>query len=139
MINDIISRCQTLAGGVIIQVQILAPILPELTQALLLSGVYITIIDRAPIQDRDTLMHAFYQNCEFPGWFGFNWNALFDCLTDFEWAPAKGYVLIYRYPSVLQGRDPLTWEHLMALLVDVNEQWMGCGIPFKVIIPSVEE
>ena len=68
----------------------------ELIQALTLKGMFVTVLDKAMIFDVDTLLHAFYQNCEFPSYFGFNWNALDDCLCDFHWKPAIGYVLIYR-------------------------------------------
>ena len=31
---------------------------------------------------------------EFPGWFGGNWDALEDCLSDLSWSKAEGYVLL---------------------------------------------
>ena len=30
----------------------------------------------------------------FPDWFGHNWDALADCLTDLSWLPAGGYVVL---------------------------------------------
>ncbi len=30
----------------------------------------------------------------FPDWFGHNWDALADCLTDMSWLPADGYLVV---------------------------------------------
>jgi hypothetical protein len=36
----------------------------------------------------------------FPSWFGANWDALEDSLSDLSWRPRDGYVLIFRgYPA----------------------------------------
>ena len=32
---------------------------------------------------------------DFPSYFGMNWDALSDCLTDMSWRPAAGYALLF--------------------------------------------
>jgi hypothetical protein len=135
-ISDLVQRCLQPNDDVIIQVEGLNEVAAELTQALSDRGVFVTTLDRAPIYNWDTMIHAFYQNCEFPGYFGFNSNALLDCLTDFEWRPAKGYVLIYQDPSLLQTQDPQTWAELSVVLHYAGERWTRWAKPFKVLVPA---
>ncbi|MBQ4772873.1 barstar family protein [Pectobacterium versatile] len=37
------------------------------------------------ISSADELLKSMYYLLWFPGYFGFNWNSLYDCLRDFEW------------------------------------------------------
>uniref|UniRef100_UPI00053A84EF barstar family protein n=1 Tax=Yersinia wautersii TaxID=1341643 RepID=UPI00053A84EF len=37
------------------------------------------------ISNSDELLKALYYSLWFPGYFGFNWNSLYDCLRDFDW------------------------------------------------------
>ncbi|MCT7315256.1 barstar family protein [Ralstonia sp. CHL-2022] len=41
------------------------------------------------------LFELLYQNLQLPGYFGFNWNALFDCLRDFHWVSEKKVVIVH--------------------------------------------
>ena len=61
----------------------------------------------------------------FPDWFGGNWDALEDSLSDLSWRPAKGRVLM------LEGVAP---GDSAGILVDVlraaAEHWALQGVPF---------
>ncbi|MBL0906790.1 barstar family protein [Pectobacterium carotovorum] len=37
------------------------------------------------ISSADEFLKSMYYLLWFPGYFGFNWNSLYDCLRDFEW------------------------------------------------------
>lgn len=41
------------------------------------------------------LMNALYYGLWLPGHFGFNWNALFDCLLDLTWLPCDRVVIYH--------------------------------------------
>lgn len=42
----------------------------------------------------------------FPIWYGANFDALYDCLSDPDWQPAKGHVLLVDGLADLQRADP---------------------------------
>lgn len=47
------------------------------------------------IKDAPTLFDVLYEKLELPGYFGFNWNALSDCLRDFHWIKEKDIALVH--------------------------------------------
>ena len=47
----------------------------------------------AGLTSSEELLEALYRALELPGYFGFNWNALSDCLRDFHWLPQRCIVL----------------------------------------------
>jgi hypothetical protein len=65
-------------------------------------------VDRAPVFDKPTLLHALYQSLQLPAWFGFNWDALQDALFGPEDANAPPRVLVFRDFELLEERDPDT-------------------------------
>jgi len=83
------------------------------------------LVTRVRYADKATLMKNIAAALEFPGWFGENWDALEDCLSDLSWLPASGYVLVFE--DARPGDD-------FGVLVDVlrssAEWWAGRGKPF---------
>ena len=76
-------------------------------------------------------IRALQRDLAFPEWFGGNLDALHDCLTDFSWRPAPGYVI------TLEGCDALSanatsFAIFNEVLSSVIESWQGRGIPFRV-------
>lgn len=53
----------------------------------------------------DELLKSLCYALWFPGYFGFNWDALFECLRDFDWIPYKTIVLVHSDLPNLSDRD----------------------------------
>jgi hypothetical protein len=62
----------------------------------------------------------------FPDYFGHNWDALEECLTDLEWLPAKGYILLITDAAHLLPDDEEEYETFLEILRDAGEAW-GSG------------
>ena len=94
----------------------------EVADALRDSGLETVRIRFAP---KETLLRNIAVALGFPEWFGHNWDALEDCLTDLTWREAGGYVLMFEEPK--PGDD-------LGVLIDVlrssAEFWAGRGKPF---------
>ena len=84
-------------------------------------------VDLGSVPDKDALLEKLAAALAFPAWFGGNWDALEDCLTDLSWRAGEGHVLL------LGGREGLPADDL-GVLVDVlraaAEHWAGRGQPF---------
>ena len=85
--------------------------------------------------DKRTLMARIAASLGFPGWFGENWDALEDCLTDLSWREAQGHVLVFEGFQFLP-------DDVLGLLIDVlvgaAEFWAGQGKPFYAVFIDPE-
>lgn len=57
------------------------------------------------IRVAEELIRSLYYLLWFPGYFGFNWDALFDCLRDFDWIPCRKIILMHESVPQLPEND----------------------------------
>jgi RNAse (barnase) inhibitor barstar len=80
---------------------------------------------RITFKEKDELLRAIATALEFPDWFGQNWDALEDCLSDLSWRKAAGHALLFDRAKV---------DDDFGVLVDVlrsaAEHWAARGTPF---------
>ncbi len=67
---------------------------------------------------------------QFPDWFGQNWDALADCLTDFSWREAPGYVLVLEQLGDFRAMSDDDFDTLIEILSDSSASWGSLGVPF---------
>jgi hypothetical protein len=87
-------------------------------------------VSRVPLEgahDKAALLRAVAAALEFPDWFGHNWDALEDCLTDLSWRAAEAHLLI------LDGHAALPAD-VAKVFVDVLQssaaKWAADDAPF---------
>ena len=51
-------------------------------------------IDLSRVTTKEAFLTAAGEALAFPDWYGHNWDALADCLTDLSWMVADGYVFV---------------------------------------------
>src|SRR5258705_13725559 len=59
----------------------------------------------------------------FPDYFGDNWDAFEDCLTDLSWADADGYFILYDHTDVFAEHCPQHFDTLIEILKEAAEFW----------------
>jgi RNAse (barnase) inhibitor barstar len=107
----------------------------DLEKSLLEHGFFVARIDRAKVFNKDTLMHALYQSCQFPAYFGFNFDALEECLNDLEWIQAKGIALVFHDFALFEERDPEDAKTFLEIMRDVSERRREDKVaPLKLIL-----
>ena len=82
-------------------------------------------VSLAGTQKKEDLLDRIAEALSFPDWFGRNWDALEDCLTDLSWYPAQGHVFVF---------DSVTPDDDVGVLIDVlassAEFWAARGRSF---------
>ncbi len=73
---------------------------------------------------------------EFPNWYGANFDALYDCLTDPDWQPAKGHVLFINGITRLRAAHPVDFATLIEVLQAAAEDRRKTPAPFWVLIDA---
>ena len=76
------------------------------------------------------VLSRFQEQLAFPDWFGGNWDALNDCLTDFSWRKAVGYLLVIEKPGDFRASGDDDFDTLISILSDASASWSGLGVPF---------
>ena len=91
------------------------------------SEIDVAFISLRQVEEKKALLRALGAALGFPDWFGQNWDALEDCLTDLSWREARGHVI------ALEGFKSLPADDLGVLidvLVTAAGFWAEGGKPF---------
>ena len=89
-----------------------------------LSFATVSLVD---VTEKISLLRRIAASLGFPSWFGENWDALEDCLTDLSWREAQGHVLALEGFQFLPADD---LGVLIDVMISAAEFWAGQGKPF---------
>lgn len=82
------------------------------------------VLDLSGVTDKAGLMTAFADALRLPEWFGANWDALADSLTDLEWWPTRGgRLILVREWQVFAKARPDEWGVLQEIFADAAARW----------------
>jgi hypothetical protein len=87
------------------------------------------------ITEKAALLQRIGATLGFPDWFGQNWDALEDCLTDLSWREAQGHVLAF---EGFQFVPPADVGELIDVLITAAEFWPQQGKPFFAVFIDPE-
>ena len=82
------------------------------------------------LADKKALLRQFATVLAFPEWFGGNWDALGDCLTDLSWRDAGGYVLLVHGAAAFATRCADDYGVLIDVLGASAQSWRERDVPF---------
>ena len=107
-----------------------APQADEILDALRGAGFDLVRIDLASVSEKDQLLERFASLLAFPQWFGHNWDALEDCLTDLSWRAGDRRVLLIEGFENLRAHRPDDFGVLVDILASSAQYWSERGRPF---------
>lgn len=90
-------------------------------------------LDGTAISGKADLLLAVGAALAFPPYYGQNWDALEECLTDLSWLPAQGYLLLYDQADQLARRAPDIWGIGCATMQHAASIWAARSTPFYVL------
>ena len=85
-------------------------------------------IDLSACTGKHDLLDRFAAALRFPSWFGHNWDAMHDCLTDLSWLPASAYRVVLSHPALLRQNEPETLASALQVLAGAAAFWADEGI-----------
>jgi RNAse (barnase) inhibitor barstar len=110
------------------------PDLGRLTGLAKLKGLQLFRADCSAVCSKHALLATIARALRFPAYFGMNWDALADCLTDLEWLDADGIVLVLTGASRMAARAPRDFAVALEVLQEAADYWAGEGFPFVVLV-----
>lgn len=99
------------------------------------AGFKLYYLDGSKIRDKSSFLDKIAKAMSFPSYFGRNWDALNDMLTDMSWAqPAKGYIVLIQSPEYFMQAAPDDWDVAMDIFKTAIEFWNKANIPYYVLL-----
>jgi RNAse (barnase) inhibitor barstar len=95
-------------------------------------------LDFAHVGNKSELMHAF-ATTGLPDYFGGNWDALSDVLTDLSWHDAPAYVLRLTNAAPAARALGSDWAILIEVLRHAADYWKAEARPFVVFVDDGAE
>ena len=92
--------------------------------------------DLAGCADKDTFLSRIAEALEFPDWFGRNWDAFFDCLTDLSWLPSRGHVLVLLNSAEMRRDAPEAFDTAISIMREAALAWQKREGSLRVIMDA---
>lgn len=101
------------------------------------------VIEGASCKTLNEFFVEFSRVLEFPSYFGRNWDALDECITDLEWMPGCGYILLVQNADQLLSEEAKKqYDIFLAIMKKAGEEWSipqtgewaRPAIPFHVVL-----
>ena len=90
-------------------------------------------LDGKTIADKAGFLQTIADVMAFPNYFGQNWDALEDCLTDLDWLNGDRFILLYDQPDSFAQRDPSEWLVALDILRSAVAYWRTKSRPLSVL------
>lgn len=104
----------------------------DIERAAKAAGLFVVRIDLARLASKTGLLGRAARALKFPEWFGKNWAALNDCLTDLSWLDGNGWVIIFENAKALAERKPQVFQNAVEVFQSASNHWRRAGKPFWV-------
>ena len=88
----------------------------------------------SPICSKSELLNQFYTKCKFPNWFGFNWDALLDSLSDETLGTSNGYIFIMLHSSETKGNLGDDFDMFKDVFLEASNRWRARQVSFNLLL-----
>jgi RNAse (barnase) inhibitor barstar len=83
--------------------------------------VIVRMVDGTKCSTQTSLFKEWSASLDFPGYFGRNWDAFDDCLTDMSWLPSSSYVIVVTDFETVLPDDDGGFKLLLEVLEDTGK------------------
>lgn len=100
------------------------------------TGLRVLSADIISPATKDAVLSRLGTALAFPSWYGANFDALFDCLTDADWQPSKGHLILINGMAELRTSDPDSFATLIEVLQAAAESRQAANSPCWIAIDT---
>lgn len=96
------------------------------------------VLEGGDLSGREPFFNAIARTLAFPDYFGHNWDAVYDCLTDPSVMPANGTVLVLDGFEAMAMREPEQWAIALTVLREACAFWrpLSTGLVVRLVGPA---
>lgn len=94
-------------------------------------GTKVFYLDGKKINSKETFLSKAAEAMQFPTYFGANWDAFDECITDLTWCPAEKYVIFYDDADIFAQAEPTQYQIALDILNSAKEYWEAKNITLK--------
>lgn len=91
------------------------------------------------VSNKKQFLEACAKAMQLPSYFGGNWDALADCVRDFNWFKATGYVLHVTDAEKFAKASADDYATALSVFAEAAEFWKGRDAPFVVLVASAKD
>ena len=133
--DTLIERCADPAPPAAVDASALDPSeLDRLEDALRARGFYVRSLNTCGNEDRQTVLQLLATAFAFPGYFGRNWDAVIDCLSDLSWLLSTGYCCVVPHSAMLRTCQPRVYADLVAAFEAASERFRDEQVALKLVL-----
>ena len=101
-----------------------------LKRALVAPGQVVLEGSLSEVRSKKELLSVVSTCMEFPDYFGWNWDALHECLRDLSWKEGSGYLLALHSAEIAWKRNPRVLSMLVDIWMSSAKEWARNGTGF---------
>lgn len=99
-------------------------------------GLLVLTVEIAARANKDQALKQLGAALHFHTWYGANFDALFDCLTDPDWQPGRGHVIMIKGMIDLRATNPDDFATMIEVFQAATEARREAASPFWVLIDT---
>ena len=104
-----------------------------LSKELRQKGLYVAEGRLSDVSTKTELLRVVAECMKFPDYFGYNWDALDECLRDMEWCPSRGYILALRDATSGWKTAPRLMGELADCWAFAAKEWVASSTAFHLV------
>jgi RNAse (barnase) inhibitor barstar len=96
--------------------------------------VHLHCVESNCIGDKRTFLTQLAHALHLPAWFGMNWDAMADSLTDLRWEPGSTQVVWLKDMRRFARRSPPEFETALAVFEEASLWWLDHDVHLLVLV-----
>ena len=106
----------------------------DIKTAAQVSGLEFALVDLSGVTGKIAFLKKTAAALGFPAYFGMNWDAFSECLTDMAWRPATGYVILFDNYGPFARKAPADARVARRIFDSSAQYWEQRKVPFFIVL-----